>query len=259
MTTHGPTCFWCGQRRNMSREHVIAQWVSRVLASDQTRIWPSPVVNARHYDNAGVLMRTFTHSKVVNMVTKRVCKVCNEGWMETNVERPVQPILGPMILGRRTVLDLAAQSRLAAWAAKTAMVARYAESPPLELDRRWLDHMYRNQLAPDSWYVWISKYQGERPVFYESADITLSFPGDIPGTPHGVLTTLVIGYVAFKVLGVNSGTPSDPGPSVMPRLWPISSHPIVWPPEHHIDDSSLPAFVAMYVDQPGQMPQPLPD
>lgn len=163
-------------------------------------------------------------------MTKRVCKVCNEGWMETNVERPVQSILGPMILGQSTVLDLAAQSRLAAWAAKTAMVARYAESPPLGLDRRWLDHMYRNQLAPDSWYVWISKYQGERPVFYKSADITLSFPGDIPDTPHGVLTTLVIGYVGSRCLELIPVHPRtlalasclDSGP---PAATPLSGHP----------------------------------
>lgn len=256
--SQGPRCIFCGQRRKLSREHVVPQWVSRVLSKDP-RGWPAPIRGYRQ-DREGNVTRTFVGSKVVELVMRRVCKVCNEGWMEQQLERPSQPILGPMLAGQAVTLDPAAQSLLAAWMAKTAMVYGYTTSPVMELAPDWLTHMYQRQRAPDTWHVWIATYIGSRPVFSHHADITLSFPDDSPGTPHGVLMTLVIGYVAFKVLGVYGGTPSDPGPEVMARLWPPPDTPtdLSWPPPGYLDETPLPAFANLFLDKPGEEPPPLP-
>ena len=244
----------------MSRQHVIPQWVSKVLAEDP-RGWPNPFRVQRHY--GGVPVGSFGASKVINLITKRVCKVCNEGWLEQLVEHPTQPILDPMLRGREAPLDLAEQSMLAAWVAKTAMEFRYALTPPEPVAAEWLTEMYEHQLAPETWYIWVTSYQGYRPVFAQHNDITLSFPvasvqdGSLT-TPHGVLVTLVVGYVAFKVMGIKAGTPSYAGTDAWFRLWPLGNETFIWPPQRHLDEISLPGFVNMYLDQTGEPPPPLP-
>jgi hypothetical protein len=193
------------------------------------------------------------------LITKRVCKICNEGWLEQRLEHPCQPILDPMLRGREATLGLPAQSVLAAWIAKTAMEYRYAESPPLAVEPEWLKRLYEQQLAPDSWYIWVASYRGDRPVFAQHDDITMSFPDTAVSTPHGVLLTLVVGYVAFKVVGINVGTPSYPGADHLLRLWPPGNETVIWPPERHLDDATLPGFAHMFLDKPGEAPPPLPE
>lgn len=239
----------------MSRQHVIPQWVSKVLAEDPRR-WPNPIRVQRH--SGGVPVGTYGASKVINLITKRVCKVCNEGWLEQLIEHPTQPILDPMLRGRQTPLDPAEQSMLAAWVAKTAMEFRYALTPPEPVAAEWLAEMYKHQLAPETWYIWVASYVGHRPAYGQHNDITVSFPDSAVDTPHGVLLTLIVGYVAFKVMGINAGTPSYPGADALLRLWPPGDKTVVWPPMRHLDETTLPGFANMYLDRPGETPPPLP-
>jgi hypothetical protein len=249
-------CIFCKQRRKMSREHVIPLWVSKVLSEDP-RGWPTPIRGYRH-DRDGNVTWTFTGSKAVELVMRRVCKVCNEGWMERELERPLQPILGPMLRGQATTILPEMQPVLAAWAAKVAMVYGYTERPIIESDPDWLALMYHQQRMPDTWNVWVSTYIGPRPVFHNYQ--TVSFPDDDPSSPKGVQMTLVIGYVALKVLGLYRGTAQDSGPEVMLRLWPSPDNPVPldWPTGGYLNEESLPAFADMFVTQPGESPRPIP-
>ena len=62
--------------------------------------------------------RTSRTQKFANLATlklKRVCYVCNTGWM-SELEDATAPILIPMINGRTTVLSMEEQRQIAAWA-----------------------------------------------------------------------------------------------------------------------------------------------
>ena len=182
------------------------------------------------------------------MKAKCVCGGCNGGWMN-DLETEARPYAEPMIRGQKVVLSAGAQRIVAAWACLKAVVGRYAHSPPEPVERQWLDHLYEHHRSPASWYVWLTGYNGADPIYYESHDITLQFPdSEELGTPHGVLTTFVAGYLALKVLGIGSGTPRSPGPSPLIRIWPPSNIYVYWPPPDPLDDSSLPAFAKMFLD-----------
>jgi hypothetical protein len=260
----GPTCIFCGQRRKMSREHVIPQWVSRLLAKDP-RGFRGPV-RVGVWGRGNTLARTITHSEVINMQTKRVCKVCNEGWMEQRLERPCQSVLGPLIAGEDRVLDPPSQALVAAWIAKTAMTARYAFTPIEPVEPDWLRLMYEHQRPPDTWHIWLGSYVGSRPLHLGHHDITVTFPDSDPEsnseavvTPHGVLLTLAVGYAFLQVLGIKGGAPQNPDrlPDLF-RIWPLATTPVNWPPPRHLDDASLPYAMNMFVDRPGEPPPPLP-
>ena len=112
--------------------------------------------------------------KYNNLTTHRVCKVCNEGWLEQRIEAPTLTIATPLSLGEeQTPLNVAAQTRLAAWAAKIAMRGRYGHEPPEPLDDDWLDHVYSTHEAPLTWHIFTTGYTGRRPVLYANRDITL--------------------------------------------------------------------------------------
>ncbi len=99
--------------------------------------------------------------------------------------------------------------------------------------------------------MWLTSYHGEKAFHYNGHDITVSPPSDAPadilGTPHGVLATFVIGYLAFKVLGINQGMPSPADPQVLLKIWPISEGSVEWPTVHTITNESLAAFENMFL------------
>ncbi|MCJ7491597.1 MAG: hypothetical protein MUP15_05545, partial [Dehalococcoidia bacterium] len=66
-------------------------------------------------------------------------------------------------------------------------------------------------------------------------------------TPHGVLATFIVGYLAFKVLGIHEGTPTYPGPKQFLRIWPVNEGTVEWPTLRTIIDSTLPSFEDMFV------------
>ena len=188
---------------------------------------------------------TWQSRNPIDFVAKCVCVDCNGGWMN-DIEQGAQPVLTPMIMGQRTTLDPQAQGVVATWIGLKAVVARYGHQPVDPLDRDWLDHFYGNHCPPETWYEWITGYVGKSPFFYEGRDITLAFRDDPTSpatTPHGVLMTLVVGYLAVKVLGIRRGTPSEPGATHLFRIWPITNDNFLsWPPEFHVDDPSLDTF-----------------
>ena len=237
-----PICIFCGERRKMSKEHVIPQWVSKELAKDPREL-QSPITVCVD----GKPTRQMPSSRVINIVTKRVCKVCNEGWMETWLERPVQPTLTSMLHGERTVLDVEARVHLAGWAAKVAMVAGYAQRPPEPVRQDWLPFMYDQHIPPPDWHVWTTGYEGATPALYERGTFTRLLPDGRPSGDHGITMTLVVGYVAFKIVGIAGAAPDFLSRDHVSRLWPpFTFDALVWPPRHHLDDSTLQSFAKAF-------------
>jgi hypothetical protein len=236
----------------MSKEHVVPRWVSKIIVP---HFGVSRPVMIRQSSAESKTVRDIAGAKVINVVMKRVCKVCNETWMEKELETPCRKVLPSMLRGQETVLDDTAQRVLAGWAAKTAMVGRYAHNPPGEIEPYWLEHIYRHHLPPPTWYVWVTAYRGKRYVYYDARGFSL--PDRLVKKVDGVVMSLLIGHVVFKVLGIPRGvTPSYPAGDILFRLWPIAGKTLTWPPKKAtLTDESLRGFVVMWGRGPGD---PLP-
>lgn len=238
----------------MSKEHIVPQWVSKIIVPHANV--PHPVTVRKGSDTAPP--RVVAGADVINVVMKRVCKVCNEGWMEQRLESPCQKVLPAMLRGQQTILDRTAQSVLASWAAKTAMVGRYAHMPPGEIEPQWLDHMYRYHEPPPGWHVWLTGYAGTRYLLYDAKGGSL--PGSRVKKVDGVVMSLLIGHVLLKVLGFPIGLrPREPRADLLFRIWPVTEATHMWPmkngvvSDHHMQD-----FVAMW-GPPGDPMSKLPD
>jgi hypothetical protein len=62
----------------------------------------------------------------VDAEVKRVCKMCNEGWM-ASIENAAKPILLPVLFGERAAVSLSPeeQTTVATWALKTALISDF--------------------------------------------------------------------------------------------------------------------------------------
>jgi hypothetical protein len=96
----------------MTVEHVIPQWISRRVPDD------AQITHVR--DN------TRWTSSVFSTTVSQVCTRCNNGWMSTLEQQIQHFVLGEVFNPGWAWLTSTTQTRLAAWALKTAMMFDYA-------------------------------------------------------------------------------------------------------------------------------------
>jgi len=172
-----------------------------------------------------------------------------------DLEESALPLLQWMMMGRAVSLDTHAQSLVAKWLALRALVFRYIEEPITPPERGWLDYFYEHQLPPPTCYQWITAYNGEKPFHYAGNDILVSrSPGKErrPSweTPHGILMTFVVGYLAAKLIWIRKGEPGNLDPPGLVRIWPTNDTPVIWPPATAIDEAGLEALTKMFLSTP---------
>jgi len=253
------TCIYCGQPAR-SREHIVATRFIDVLREDPRGL-PLPVMLTATLPDGTrrrIGGKKTKRGKYTLEYTTRVCANCNSGWMN-RIDDAAFPSVADMVRGKQVSLDGAARAAIAAWMCKVAVTARSAPHSPLPIERDWTDWLYTHHSAPPTWYVWIGRYEGTQPWWYQPHDVRIELgPGSAsppPGMnlvrPNGVLATLVIGYLIAQVFGVSGlGQLQNPDREVdFPLIWPGSTD-LVWPPPHHIDDAGLPRWGERLLYQP---------
>src|ERR1041385_7393098 len=90
------------------------------------------------------------------LVVKWLCRACNNGWM-SRLESQAKPIIESILDGKTTTISASAQSILALWAVKTAMVLE-----ALRPNKPWFysvaerDQERRTQSLPNRTSVWLA-------------------------------------------------------------------------------------------------------
>src|SRR5712691_7894058 len=115
-------CIFCGGA-GLSKEHVWPVWTQDYMPF--THIEKS--MRREDFDNNKQVTRVMTTQQQGHMSTTKarvVCKRCNNGWM-SRLEKKAKPILIPLIRGEKKTLDKESQKIVAAWIAKTVMVAEF--------------------------------------------------------------------------------------------------------------------------------------
>jgi len=243
-------CIFCGGTP-VTKEHLWPQWVTGTLKRGPRRLRRPVTIQMTTGSGPS---HEWSCGDDINVTAKRVCRQCNSGWM-ANLEESALPLLQKMMMGRIVSLDTHGQTVVARWLALRALVFRYFAQPITEPEREWLDYFYEHQVPPPTCYQWITAYNGQKPFHYAGNDITAS---DVPGratepwhTPHGILMTLVIGYLAAKLLWIRKGEPGDLDPSGLVRVWPARNTAVIWPPRTPpLDETGLEALTRMFLSPP---------
>lgn len=94
------------------------------------------------------------NGSIFDQVVKKVCKPCNEGWMEA-LETEVESVLFPLIRGEETQITPEAGLALARWAAKNTGVASYY-APGRSIPRSALQKIRAADELSDEWFVGVA-------------------------------------------------------------------------------------------------------
>lgn len=255
VTKRARGCVFCG-RRPVTKEHVLPLWAARVATSIPRALDQDLRIIAGSIGDKKRSWR-FPNNADFNLTVKRVCKFCNEGWMN-EIERNAMPFLRPMIEGERILLDRKAQTAVSAWAAKTAVMARYAHNPPLpKIDADWFNCIYHDRRAPSEWHIWLGAFDGKPLARYEG----YNFQDALSMSPHplswfelkeippprpynGVLATFIIGKLAIKVFGVRRLTFLNQWPELIVKVSPQNDD-AEWPPRQVMRDDTIDSFFGM--------------
>lgn len=170
-----------------------------------------------------------------DMTVNKVCKACNEGWMNFDVEMPAEQLLADLIQGLDTYIGVANGYSLALWAAKTACVRALFETGQSCIPVEHYAHLKNTLTPPPFTFVWVARVDNRASTFMRHVRMMLEgfFPGE-KSTAH--LTTIIYGHMALYVLGCSSDYGlSELGPiahSINERdtmmLWPLA-HSAKWP------------------------------
>ena len=229
-------CIFCGHRVN-SDEHVWPQWLVRL-----GRTWPSP----RRMQATRLNRRGHRATWDVNhptIVTKSVCTGCNSGWM-SDLETIIEPMLTPLINGRKGTVSVKQQKAIVVWILKCAMIFDSMEGDESFYDKVERFH-FRETLDPGSYtQFWIGHYAGDFLGFLTRYG-TKSNPQSLPPWKANIFT-MAFGHVVFQMLDVRFAKDTHKRSFTVEAYGQWSKrivdvlvhpyHPIEWPPNLSFDD-----------------------
>ena len=207
-------CIWCGERP-ASNEHIISTRFIDVLREDPREL-PLPVGLNWTDPHSQKLQRRVGKKTGPGQFTldftSKVCKSCNNGWMN-EVDDNAFLAVSSMMRGHPTTLDPDAQQAVATWIAKMALTTRFSVIASAPLNKVWTEGMLTTHSIADDWQAWVGRYDGALPLAYQPEDVRVV---ELRGSPpildpparnadvihlNGVATSMAIGHLFVQVLG----------------------------------------------------------
>jgi hypothetical protein len=157
----------------------------------------------------------------------------------SRLEEAVKPTVGPLLHDISFLLDLSAQTTLALWAVKTAMVieAITASHRTLCYSRTEREQLRTTFTIPARTDIWVGRYFAQG-LATHGTDIGLNLP-EIPNVANACATTIIVGHLAIQVLTVHVRPEhSDRAIAAVPQvalrqsltpIWP-TTRAVSWPP-----------------------------
>ncbi len=180
-------------------------------------------------------------------MTARICPACNNRWLSV-LENDVRPVLAPLIRGHERTLSVDEQRRLAAWAAKTALMLDLASGAPVIPSGFYYE--FRQQRTPlRSQVVWLGAYLGnKKAIWAEHRGLHIGIGGD--ELSNGFVTTFSVFRVVFQIVGhftVGGATFNDNRllNAALAPIWPPQNEALDWPRRRlAFGDDALPQLAA---------------
>ncbi|PIF11269.1 hypothetical protein CLU94_3331 [Janthinobacterium sp. 13] len=173
-----------------------------------------------------------------NFTVNDVCKICNEGWLNVKVEIAAEKFLFPLILGNEIELPKQATDILALWAAKTAVVRSLIDAKPFAVPPEHFSWIKENLTPPPSTFVWLGRAEFTPYSWTRQRKFILQHDENFA---RAHMTTIVIGHVAFYILGCGNNFWEE---DFMSTISYLNGHPIfqIWPSTNATHFNKLPAF-----------------
>lgn len=242
------TCIFCGDTDSpLSKEDAWPKWLNALLQIPDGKTAGLVIQGAgeQRHEKPGM-------TRIHPSITKKVCRVCNNGWM-AKLEGKVKPILEPLVRGEARLLSEADQRLLARWAIKTAMVLQHTIPgetgfPPIDV-YRWV---MENDEPPVRHRVYIADTFGENHVRWNGTKAI--HVGTDHGPPNAFVTMLVAGSVAFQVIAdfrdPRRGGITPIALALFDRIWPVR-RPLQWPSAKFPGDMiyMLSESAAVYIEE----------
>jgi len=134
-------CIWCGSRRNLTREHVLAKkWRKHLGDAASPRVVSGWQLDLASLQPIAIDETTPRQGSFTWTVSHLVCGPCNNGWM-SRLEDAVEPLLFQAAMGHEVTLDAEQQAILLNWLAKTAIVMEFMDDQPKTFEPWLLDWM----------------------------------------------------------------------------------------------------------------------
>lgn len=153
---------------------------------------------------------------------RRVCRVCNNGWMRDLEERTF-PLLKGLIVGDNNLITADRHADLAARLSHMIMVASLAraEIDPVSDDERAT--FKANQLPPDHWEIWLCRADNPFEIgqfYYSDTFRTLLQTAEGTQETRGHATTFILGRLCVFVIGRKPSNLTQIRGLTMARIWP---------------------------------------
>ena len=263
-------CIFC-KNEGSSQEHIFPDWL-RVLFPRSPADTHMSRTTTWEKAKSGTLyaMPIFKNHKGHSGSKKLrvVCRYCNNGWM-SRLENRTRPILMRLIQGHPHRLSTFDQATLAAWAAKTIMVAEFGYPHAIAIPDVERLRMYAATEVQDNWAIWIADYKGTTwrnlsmahhvcalaPSFSaEPFDPTMVVP------PDTQFTSIGLGRLFIQAVSTTTKArfgPEDDALSDLRIIWPATRRDLGWPPFTFLTDEKA-DYIAASLGRIAGMPDPFP-
>jgi hypothetical protein len=167
----------------------------------------------------------------------------------SNLETSVQPVLEQMMDGRTIELARPAQSDIAAWALKTAMMVEFLTSFR-EFSQADRSHLRRQQEVPEGHTVFIAAFDNSSGSGFFSYS-PLRFASRLGRTTCCAMT-LVLDHFVCQVIGsskvgdwvIDVDHPATDLQAAI-QVWPSAHDVVTWPPKRVLDTPQLRQLMRM--------------
>jgi hypothetical protein len=216
------TCVFCGSDKKLSNEHVIPQWLGRLL--------PFRGIRQMSIPDTFIPEHRGDFKNAATMQVGRICEDCNSGWMSA-LEVAAKPIIGEMVIGRGVLLTEDAQAIAAAWALKTSLTWMLSRSDVWQRYPDLYPQFYRDRKPTENHHISIAAYSGEpqRPHLFHHCPFQLTYKDVGAGTGDIVkchLITFFIGHLVTQtVYGPDIDVTNERG---FQSIWPMTGE-FIWP------------------------------
>ncbi len=150
-------CIFCGKSSpevKITKEHVLRKWLKQHLSIPDTHIcWQQNYLD-KFKEN--IYWEKIIPIEPYEMTVREVCKTCNEGWLNLEIEIPVQKTLVSLAKLENIYIDINETQKLAIWAAKTAAIRALIDSGERAIPKEHYYYIKEKKLPPPQTSIWIS-------------------------------------------------------------------------------------------------------
>ena len=197
------SCYFCSSTTSViTEEHVWPKWVSRLLFGQYNSD------HFMHVRSTGDSTTGLWKSRYLDVTTTTVCAACNNEWLSVFEDKQIKPLATPLIVSSDpTQLTPAAQSLLAAWAYKMALLIEITnlDKPPEFFTAAERLLFRQTTLAHPLVRVFVSRYDyGQHPA-HALTSLRTYTQRDGPRKSFQLkISTITAGHLAMQVMSVRS-------------------------------------------------------